>query len=168
MVAPHAGMPVRRQPRRGKSRDAPACGQLVRDHRAPWPTTDGPTSLGADRALARKDPRHKLSAPRLQGRPRVPGPWRETPAVLAQADLPRMAPRLDGDRARVVTSTAGGGAHRWGRLASAPRRAQAPRTVAQPWGKDSAQAGNACQHLCRTACAGAADAPQALSPVAHG
>jgi hypothetical protein len=54
--AHHAGMPVRRQPRRGQRRDAPACGHVVRAHLAPWHTPDGPTARVAARARARGHP----------------------------------------------------------------------------------------------------------------
>ena len=168
MVEPHAGMPVRMTPLSGHRREAPACGQSVRDPRAQVPTTDGTTALVADRARSREDTRQPRSETRLPWSTRVPGTWSAAPAALAQADLPTRAPRLDGSRARVWTSTSGGVAPRGVRLASAPRLTPAPRTVDQPWRQDRAQDVNAGTHLGRTACAGAADAPQTLSTVAHG
>jgi hypothetical protein len=79
-----------------------------------------------------------------------------------------MAPRLDGERARDWTSTAGGGAPRGVRIASAPRLPQAPRPVDTPRCTPRAPAGNACKNRCRTALAWAAAAPQALSTGAPG
>ena len=96
MVEPHAGMPVRMKPLRGHSREAPACGQIVRDPMAQLPTTDGTTSLVADRARYREDNRQQRSETRLQWITRVPGTLSEAPAALAQADLQTMAPLLDG------------------------------------------------------------------------
>jgi hypothetical protein len=78
-----------------------------------------------------------------------------------------MAPRPDGDRERVVPSTAGGVAPRWVLLAS-ERRPQAPRRVDTPRCQHPEPDGNACNNLCRTALAGAADTPQALSTCAPG
>jgi hypothetical protein len=51
MVEPHAGISGLMKPLSGTSRDAPACGQVVRAHMAPLHTTDATTSLVADRAL---------------------------------------------------------------------------------------------------------------------
>jgi transposase len=51
MVEPQAGIPVLMKPLSGTSRDAPACGQLVREPMAQLHTTDGPTYLVADSAL---------------------------------------------------------------------------------------------------------------------
>jgi hypothetical protein len=167
MVEPHAGMPVRMPPLRGKSRDAPACGPVVRAPMAPWHTTDGAPSLVAERALDREDHRPQRSATRLNWGPRVPAPWSDAPAARAQADPPTMAPRLDGDRERVVTSTSGGVAQRWVLIAS-ERLPQVQRPVDTHRCKHTEPDVNACNNLCRTALACAADAPQALSTFAHG
>ena len=48
-----------------------------------------------------------------------------------------------------------------------PRQPQAPRTVDKPLLQHRAQDGKAFQQRCRTACAGAADAPLALAPLAQ-
>jgi transposase len=50
MVEPQAGIPVLMKPLSGNSREAPECGQIVRDHMAPWHITYGTTDLVADRA----------------------------------------------------------------------------------------------------------------------
>jgi hypothetical protein len=168
MVEHHAGLPLRMKPRSGKSREAPAFGPISQEHMAPWHTTDGTTARVAESALAREDNRQQRSETRLKGSTRVPATVSEAQAALTPTDPPTMAPRLDGDRDRALTSPEGGVAHRWGRIASEPRLPQAPRTVDTPWRKHRAQDVNAGKHLCRTACAGAADAPQALSPCAHG
>jgi hypothetical protein len=154
------------KPLRGKSREAPAFGHGVRAPMAQWHTTDGPTSLVADRALYREDNRPTLSETRLQWLTRVPATWGEAQAVLTQAAPETMAPRRDGDRDRGLPSTDGGVAQRWGLISAEQRRPQAQRTVDKHLGKHRAQAVNAVNNLCRTACA--ADAPQALSPCAHG
>jgi transposase len=92
MVEQHAGMPVRMKPLRGHSRDAPAGGQVVQAHLAQLPTTDGTTSLGADRARSREDNRPPRSEPRLPWMPWVPATLRAAPAALAQAAPQPMAP----------------------------------------------------------------------------
>jgi hypothetical protein len=59
-------------------------------------------------------------------------------------------------------------AQRWVRIDSEPRRPQAPRTVEKPRRKQSATEAQAFRPLGRTACAGEADAPQALATFAQG
>ena len=168
MVAHQAGLPVLMQPLSGHSSDAPAFGQIVREHLAQLPTTYGTTYVVAERALDREDNRQKLSATRLKWSTRVPATLREAQAPLAQADWPTMAPLLDGSRDRVLTSTSGGVAQRWVLISSEPRLPQAQRTVDKQWLKHREQEVKACQQLCRTACACAADAQPARSPFAHG
>jgi hypothetical protein len=168
LVEHPAGIPVLMKPLSGKSRDAPAFGPIVREHRAQLHTTYGTTSVVADRALSSEDHRQKLSETRLKWRTRVPAPLSEAQAPLAPADLPTRAPLLDGYRDRVVTSTSGGVAQRWGLISSEHRLPQAQRTVDKQGLKHRAQDVNACKQLCRTACACAADAQQARSTCAHG
>lgn len=50
-VEHQAGLPGLMTPLSGKSRDAPACGHVVRAHMAPLHTPYGTPSLGADSAL---------------------------------------------------------------------------------------------------------------------
>jgi hypothetical protein len=89
-------------------------------------------------------------------------------AALAQVDPQTMAPRRDGDRHRVLASTSGGVAQCWVLIASAHRLPQAQRTVDKHLFKHCEQTVNAFKQLCRTACACAAEAPQALATFAHG
>ena len=96
MVEQRAGLSGRMHPLHGHSREAPACGQLIQDPRAPRHTTDGTPALVADRALESEDTRHRLSETRLQWRTRVPATVSAAPAALAHADPPTMAPLLDG------------------------------------------------------------------------
>jgi transposase len=79
-----------------------------------------------------------------------------------------MAPLLDGDRDRVLTSTSGGVAQRWVLISSAHRLPQAQRTVDKHLFKHSEQEVKAFKKLCRTALACAADAQQALATFEHG
>lgn len=105
MVEHQAGIPVRMKPRSGHRSEAPACGHVVQAHMAPLHATDGSTSLVAARARDSADNRPKLAATRLQWSPRVPATVSDAPAARAQAASPTMAPRLDGDRARVVVTS---------------------------------------------------------------
>jgi transposase len=111
---------------------------------------------------------HKLSETRLKWLTRVPATLRDAPAALAQADPQTMTPRLDGYRYRVLTSTYGGVAQRWVLISSEHRLSQARRTVDKPLFKPREQAVHAFNKRCRTACACAADAQQALSTFEHG
>jgi hypothetical protein len=83
--------------------------------------------------------------------------------VLSQADPPPMAPLPEGSRSRVVPSTSGGVAHRWGRVYAEQRQPHAQRAVDKQWRQPSAQAGKAFKTLCRTALACEAEAQQALT-----
>lgn len=161
-------MPVRRHPLSGPSRAGPACGQVGQAHLAPWQTTAGTTALVAERALERAETRQQRAGTRLQWSTRGPAPVRDAHAALAPADPPPMAPRVDGDRARVVTSTSGGGAPRWVLLGAEPRQPQAPQPVDQHRRPQQAQALHAFNTRGRMALAGAADAPQARATLAHG
>jgi hypothetical protein len=92
----HAGLPVLRQPRRGNRREAPGCGQGVREPIAPWPTTAGTPSVVAARALDRAANRHTRAPPPRKWRTRVPAPVRDAQAVLAQAAPQAMRPLTAG------------------------------------------------------------------------
>jgi transposase len=168
IVEHQAGIPVLMKPLSGNSSDAPAFGQIVREHIAQLHTTYGTTYVVAERALYSEDNLQKLSETRLKWITRVPATLSEAQATLAQADLPTMAPLLDGYRYRVLTSTYGGVAQRWVLISSEHRLPQAQRTVDKQWLKHREQDVNACKQLCRTACACAADAQQARSTFAHG
>ena len=127
MVDHQAGLPVLMPPRSGHRSDAPDCGQRLTAPRAPLPTTSGTTCLVAYRARERAEHRPKRAETRLQGSPRVPATWCAAPAVLAQADPPRMTPRTEGSRSRVGPSRSGRVAPRWVRIHAAPHQPPAPR-----------------------------------------
>jgi transposase len=168
IVEPQAGIPVLMTPLSGTSSDAPAFGHVVRAHMAQLHTTDGTTYLVADSALYREDNLQQLSETRLKWSTRVPAPLGAAQAALAHAAPETMAPRLDGYRDRVLTSTDGGVAQRWVLISSEPRLPQAQRTVDKHLFTHRAQAVKAFTKLCRTAFACAADAQQALSTFAPG
>jgi transposase len=168
IVEQQAGIPVLMKPLSGTSSDAPAFGQIVREHIAPLHTTYGTTYVVADSALYREDNLQKLSETRLKWITRVPTTLSEAQATLAQADVPTMAPLLDGYRDRVLTSPYGGVAQRWVLISSEHRLSQAQRTVDKQGLKHSEQEVKACKQLCRTAFACAADAQQARSTFEHG
>jgi hypothetical protein len=77
-----------------------------------------------------------------------------------------MAPLTEGDRFHGVRSSYGGVEQRRVRLHSALRQPQAQRTVDKQGRKRREQDVQACKTLGRTACACAADAPQALARLA--
>lgn len=79
-----------------------------------------------------------------------------------------MAPLLEEYRYQVVPSTYGGVEQRWVLLYSEPRQPQAQRPVDKQLLKHREQEGKAFKQLCRTACACAADAQQALTTCAQG
>jgi transposase len=168
MVEHQAGIPVRMKPLSGHSRAAPAFGQVVQAHMAQLHTTYRTTYLVADGALYREDHLHKLSGTRMQWITRVPATLSEAQAALAQADPSTMAPRLDGSRDRVLTSTYGGVAQRGLLVFSEHRQPQAQRTVDMHLLKHSEQDVKALKKLGRRAFACAVDAQQALSSFAHG
>jgi transposase len=96
VVEHQAGLPVLRQPLRGKSHDGKAFGQVVSDHIVQLHTTYGATSRVADSALSRADNLQKLAETRLQWITRVPATLRAAQAVLAPADPQTMAPLTEG------------------------------------------------------------------------
>ena len=168
IVEPQAGSPVLMQPRSGNRRDAPAFGQVIKDHIAHLHTTYGATYLVADSALYSADNLQQRAEPQLQWITRVPATLGEVQAVLAPADPQTMAPLQEGYRCRVVSSTYGGVAQRWVLLYSEQREPQAQRTVDTPWRKQSDQAVRAFKRLGRTAFACEADAQHALTSFAAG
>src|SRR5262245_54989388 len=129
IVEHQAGIPVLMQPLSGNSRDAPAFGQVIKDHIAQLHTTYGMTYLVADSALYSADNLQKLAETQLQWITRVPATLAEAQAILAQADPQTMAPLTEGYRYRVVPSSYGGVAQRWVLIHSEWRQAQAQRTV---------------------------------------
>jgi transposase len=93
---------------------------------------------------------------------RVPATVGAAQAVLAEVN-PQALTRLHaGYRSHELTSPYGGIAQRWLRIDSAPRQAQARRTVAQQWRQQSDKELNALKKLCGANCACEADARQAL------
>jgi hypothetical protein len=98
----------------------------------------------------------------------VPAPWSAAPTALAPAHPQPMAPRTAGARAQVWPAPAGGVPPRWGRLASAPRQAPAPRPVGPPRLQDRHAAGHGVKPRGRPRVAGDAEARQARSPCVHG
>jgi hypothetical protein len=166
VVAPHAGIPRRMPPRSGHSRAAEGVGAAVRRQVQPWHTPDGLPSLVADRARSRAATRAQRAPTPRPWSTRVPATVRDAPAAWAHADPPAMVSRQAGDRAHALPSPDGGVAPRGVRISSAPRQAQAPRTMDQPWRKPRAQAVNAWKPCCGGTCACAAEARQALATVA--
>jgi transposase len=96
MVEHQAGIPRLRPPLSGHRSDAPEFGQVIQEHRAPWQTTDGLTSLVADSALSSEGTLQKFAATRRKWRTRVPATLPEAPPALAQADPPGRAPLPEG------------------------------------------------------------------------
>src|ERR1700752_2865130 len=97
-------------------------------------------SLVADGALSRAANRQKLAQTHMQGLTRVPATVGAAPAGLAAVNPQALTLRPAGARAHALTSTDGGIAPRWLRIASEPRQAQARRTVDQPWRQPRDQA----------------------------
>jgi transposase len=135
---------------------------------APWPTTDGTTSLVADSALYRDDNLQQLAETHLTWMTRGPATLSAAQAALAPANPHTMMPRSEGYRDQLLHSTSGGVAQRWALIDAEPRQPQAQRTADKPWRQQRDQALKAFQKLCHTACACEADARQALSACEHG
>jgi hypothetical protein len=140
LVAPHAGMPILRNPRRGHSREVLACGEAVRAHVHPCQTTYGMTSLVADGALNREANLQQLAPPHLPWSTRGPAPVGAAHAVLAHANPQALTRWHAGSRDHALTSSSGGMAPRGLRIDSASRPAQARRTVDPPWRQQRAKA----------------------------
>jgi transposase len=168
MIEHQAGMPVLLTPLRGNRREAQAFGRIVTEHSAPWHTTYGTTDRGADRALDRETNLQPLAKTQSTWMTRVPATLHDAQATLAQADLQTMAPRTDGDRSHLWSSTSGGVAPRWGLIDSAPRHPQAQHTVGRPLRTPGEPEVHAFPPLCRSTFAGEADAPQALATLTQG
>jgi transposase len=168
MVAQQAGMPLLRPPRRGKSREVHACGQVLQAPLAPVQTTDGLTDLVADRALSSADNRQPCAATKRTGITRVPATLQAAQPALAQVDPPDRAPLLAGYRSRVWSAHDGGVAQRGVLIASEPRQAPAQRTGDTPLLTHRAQAVHAFTTLGRLTLACAAEARQALATLGRG
>jgi transposase len=167
-VEPQAGIAVLMQPRSGKSRDAQEFGPGLRAHLEPLQPTYGTTSGVAASARYRADTLPHRAHTDLPWITRVPATLSEAQAALAQADPQAMAALREGDRAPEVTSTSGGVAPRGLLISSAPRQAQAQRTVATPRRQPSDTAVNTGTKRCRTALACEAEARQALATLEPG
>jgi transposase len=168
LVEHQAGIPILMQPLRGHSSDASEFGPVIKDHRAQLHPTYGATYLVADSALSSADNLQKLAETPMKWLTRVPATLGEAQAVLAQAAPQPMAPLREGYRFRVVSSTSGGVAQRWGLLHAEQRQPQVQRTVNTQWRTQSDQEVRAFKRLCRTAFACEADAQQALTSFAAG
>ena len=168
LVAPQAGLPVLMQPRRGNRSDAHEVGQVLQEHRAPLPTTDGLTYLVADSALYRDGNLQTFAATRLKWITRVPATRQAAQQALAQADPQGMAPLPEGSCDHVLPASSGGVAQRWLLISSEPRQLQAQHPLDTQLLKQSAQAVQALKTLGRTALACEADARQALATLAPG
>jgi transposase len=156
------------QPLSGHSSDAHEFGQVIKDPMAHLHTPSGATYLVADSALYSAANLQKLAAPPLQWITRVPATLAEAQAVLAPADSQTMAPLRAGYRSRVLSSPSGGVAQCWVRLSSEQRQPQAQRTVDTQGRQQSDEDVKAFKRLCRTACACAAEAQQALTRLEAG
>jgi hypothetical protein len=168
MVAHPAGLPRWRPPLRGNRRDGTDAGQIVPEHIRTWSTTDGPTSLVADRALASDDNRQRLAEPPRPWMTRVPAPVPDAHTALAPVIPETMPPGMAGDRDPEGRSPAGGVPQCWVLRSSERRQPHVPRTVNPQRLQPGEQEGHAVEQLCRGAFACAADAPQALVTCAPG
>jgi transposase len=92
----------------------------------------------------------------------VPATVSAAQAVLAQANPQALTTLHEGYRDHELTSTYGGLEHRWLRIYSEPRQAQARRTVDKQWRQQSATEINALKKLCGATFACEAAARQAL------
>jgi transposase len=168
IVEHQAGIPVLMKPLSGNSSDAKDFGHVIREHIAQLQTTYGTAYLVADSALYSEANLQKLSATRLKWITRVPATVSEAQAALAQADPQAMTPLMEGYRSQGLTSTYGGVEQRGVLIYSAPRQAQARRTVDKQLLKQGDKEVKAFKHLCRTTFACEADAQQALATFTQG
>jgi len=168
MVEHQAGMPILLKPLSGNSSAGPACGPLVKEPIAHWPTTYGTTYLVADSALYSDAHLQHLAETPSTWLPRGPATWRDAQAALAPAAPHAMPPLTAGYRSHALRSTSGGVEQRWLLIASEPRQPQARRTVDKQLLQHRAQAGQAWKQRCGTALACAADAQQALARFTQG
>jgi transposase len=168
IVEHQAGIPVLMKPLSGNSRDAPAFGQIVREHLAQLHTPDGTTSVVADAALYGEDHLQTLANTQMKWITRVPATLYEAQSALAQAEPATMLAMTEGYGDHVLTATDGGVEPRWVLIYAEPRQPQAKRTVDQQLRKQSDQEVKAFKKLCGATCAGEADARQALVTFAQG
>jgi transposase len=167
MVEHQAGIPLLRQPLRGKTRDASGFGQVVSQHPQPRHLTSGTTYLVADSALYSEETLQQLADPGSQWSTRVPATFTAAHMALAQVDPAARAPLPAGYRDHVLATTYGGVGPRWLLMSSEHRRPQAQRTGDRHRLRQGTNALNAFKQLCRTAFACEADAQQALAACAH-
>jgi transposase len=167
LIEHQAGIPVLMKPLSGKSSDVQEFGQVVSEHIAQWQTTYGTTYLVAESARYREANLQRVANTQIKWMPRVPATVRDAQAVLGQTDPQTMTPLADGYRSRVMPSTDGGVEPHWGLIDSAQRHSHAQHTVHQPLLKQGDKDVNTCKKLCRTTCACAAEAQQALATLAH-
>jgi hypothetical protein len=120
----------------------------------------------ADSALYRAEHLAKLAHPGRRWITRVPAPWTAAPHALVPATPATRIPLRAGERSQALASPDGDVAPRWLRSDSEPRRPQAQRPVDTPRLTPRTAAVNAVHNLCRTTCAWAADAQQALNTCA--
>jgi transposase len=162
IVEHQAGIPVLMKPLSGNSSDAPAFGQVVREHIDQLQTTYGTTYLVADSALYSEDNLQTLANTQMKWITRVPATLHEAQSALAQAEPQTMLPMTEGYCSHMLTSTSGGVEQRWVLIYSEPRQPQAKRTVDKQLLKQSDQEVKAFKKLCGNAFACEADARQAL------
>lgn len=164
IIAPHAGLPVLMQPRRGNTHAGVACGHVLTEHVQPLHTACQVTSLVAASAWYSAEHLSTLAASGLQWLTRVPATLQEAREVLAPITPSTMPPLTDGYRYQERTATDADVAQRWSVIDSEARQARVQRTGEKPMHTASTAELQACKKLCRTALACAADAPQALQP----
>jgi transposase len=162
IVEHQAGIPVLMKPLSGNSSDAPAFGQVVREHVDQLQTTYGTTYVVADSALYSEDNLQTLANTQMKWITRVPATLHEAQSALAQAEPQSMLPMTEGYRYHVATSTYGGVEQRWVLIYSEPRQPQAKRTVDKQLLKQSDREVKAFKKLCGNAFACESDARQAL------
>jgi transposase len=167
MVEHHAGIPILMKPLSGHSSDAQDFGEAVRAHVHQLQTTYGMTYLVADSALYSEANLQKLAQTHMKWITRVPATLSTAHAGLAHADPQGLASLKEGYRDHALPSSDGGIEQRWVLIYSAPRQAQARRTVDKQWRKQSDKETKALKKLCGTTFACEADAGQALSTFAQ-
>jgi transposase len=98
IVEHQAGIPVLMKPLSGNSSDAPAFGQVVREHVDQLQTTYGTTYVVADSALYSEDNLQTLANTQMKWITRVPATLHEAQSALAQAEPQSMLPMTEGYR----------------------------------------------------------------------
>jgi transposase len=163
LVEHQGGIPLLMKPLSGHTSDASDFGHVVTEHIAQLHTTYGTTYLVADSALYSEENLQRLAHTGSSWITRVPATGTEAQTALAPATPEGMMPLMEGSRYRVLASTYGGVAQRWGLIYSERRRPQAQRTVDKQLLQQSSDEVKAFQQLCRPAFACEADAQRALS-----